>query len=158
MALLHCHNCGNKIAVPKYKYQLIGLGIAGFGVFGWFSFLFAGSGHAFLIACGIFFVGIGIFCNAEKIAMNSLKDKPCPSCGSLSLNENEKFIDVTPSKKEVINRLPIEENFHFSDEKNDDNLENCPRCGVGILQKRHGRYGPFWGCSRYPKCRYTKDA
>lgn len=30
----------------------------------------------------------------------------------------------------------------------------CPRCG-GELVQRHGRYGTFYGCSNYPKCRYT---
>ncbi len=31
----------------------------------------------------------------------------------------------------------------------------CPRCGWGILQKRHGKNGDFWGCSNYPRCRMT---
>lgn len=30
----------------------------------------------------------------------------------------------------------------------------CPRCG-GNLSKRNGKYGEFWGCSNFPKCRYT---
>jgi len=30
----------------------------------------------------------------------------------------------------------------------------CPRCG-GNLVKRTGKYGSFYGCSSYPKCRYT---
>jgi hypothetical protein len=30
----------------------------------------------------------------------------------------------------------------------------CPTCGA-IMRKRSGRYGEFWGCSRYPKCRHT---
>lgn len=32
---------------------------------------------------------------------------------------------------------------------------NCPRCG-SQMRKRSGRYGAFWGCSRYPSCRGTK--
>lgn len=34
-------------------------------------------------------------------------------------------------------------------------LENgiCPRCG-GALVERHGKYGPFFGCSNYPKCTF----
>lgn len=31
----------------------------------------------------------------------------------------------------------------------------CPRCGLGILQKRHGKNGDFLGCSNYPRCRMT---
>lgn len=33
----------------------------------------------------------------------------------------------------------------------------CPRCGNGILMKRHGRNGDFWGCSNYPRCRMSCD-
>ena len=29
----------------------------------------------------------------------------------------------------------------------------CPRCG-GYLVKRQGKYGSFYGCSNYPRCRY----
>lgn len=32
----------------------------------------------------------------------------------------------------------------------------CPVCGKP-LHRRNGRKGPFWGCSGYPKCRYTTD-
>ena len=31
----------------------------------------------------------------------------------------------------------------------------CPKCN-GKLVRRNGKYGMFWGCSNYPKCRYTK--
>ena len=30
----------------------------------------------------------------------------------------------------------------------------CPRCG-GALKLRNGKYGAFYGCSNYPKCRFT---
>lgn len=30
----------------------------------------------------------------------------------------------------------------------------CPRCG-GELVLRNGQYGRFYGCSNYPRCRYT---
>lgn len=31
----------------------------------------------------------------------------------------------------------------------------CPECG-GDLVLRNGKYGPFYGCSNFPDCRYTK--
>ena len=37
----------------------------------------------------------------------------------------------------------------------------CPRCKIGVLQRRQGRFGEFWGCSEYhtePPCRYTHAA
>ncbi len=38
------------------------------------------------------------------------------------------------------------------------NLEHgiCPRCG-GKLVLRNGKYGQFWGCSNYPKCKFKKN-
>lgn len=32
----------------------------------------------------------------------------------------------------------------------------CARCG-SPMKKRSGRYGEFWGCMAYPKCRYTES-
>lgn len=30
----------------------------------------------------------------------------------------------------------------------------CPRCGSQLI-KRRGKYGSFYGCSNYPKCKFT---
>jgi DNA topoisomerase-1 len=34
--------------------------------------------------------------------------------------------------------------------------ETCPKCGIGQLVGRTGRFGPFVGCNRYPECDYIK--
>lgn len=31
----------------------------------------------------------------------------------------------------------------------------CPKCGSHMV-KRHGKYGDFYGCTKYPSCRYTE--
>ena len=33
--------------------------------------------------------------------------------------------------------------------------EPCPTCGKGLLIERSGKYGPFVGCSAFPRCRHT---
>ena len=33
----------------------------------------------------------------------------------------------------------------------------CPRCKNGVLIKRQGKNGAFWGCSNYPRCRMSCD-
>lgn len=33
--------------------------------------------------------------------------------------------------------------------------KKCPQC-EGILMRRKGKYGDFWGCNQYPKCTYTE--
>lgn len=35
------------------------------------------------------------------------------------------------------------------------NEYKCPRCKRGILVKRNGKNGTFWGCSNFPICRMT---
>lgn len=35
-------------------------------------------------------------------------------------------------------------------------MGRCPRCG-GKLVRRQSSYGPFFGCSNYPKCKFTSD-
>ncbi|MFW6176032.1 MAG: type I DNA topoisomerase, partial [Acidobacteriota bacterium] len=35
--------------------------------------------------------------------------------------------------------------------------ETCPECEKGELMVRSGRYGLFYGCSRYPDCTYTRN-
>ncbi|MBQ8699932.1 MAG: topoisomerase DNA-binding C4 zinc finger domain-containing protein, partial [Schwartzia sp.] len=31
----------------------------------------------------------------------------------------------------------------------------CPRCGRGVLAKKQGKNGAFWGCTNFPRCRMT---
>ena len=33
----------------------------------------------------------------------------------------------------------------------------CPACGRGVMQKRKGKHGDFWGCSAFPQCRMTAN-
>lgn len=34
---------------------------------------------------------------------------------------------------------------------------SCPKCGVGQLSLKLGKYGAFVGCSNYPECGYTRQ-
>ena len=45
------------------------------------------------------------------------------------------------------------ENIHKMQNKISEGI--CPRCG-GKLVMRNGSYGQFYGCSNYPKCKFTK--
>ncbi len=33
----------------------------------------------------------------------------------------------------------------------------CPKCG-SAMKLRNGKFGPFWGCTSFPECRYTQNA
>ncbi len=34
-------------------------------------------------------------------------------------------------------------------------IRACPKCGIGVLVERDGKYGRFLGCSTYPGCNHT---
>jgi DNA topoisomerase-1 len=34
--------------------------------------------------------------------------------------------------------------------------ETCPKCGLGTLVGKQGRFGPFVGCDRYPECDFIR--
>ncbi len=41
-------------------------------------------------------------------------------------------------------------------EKTGCEVKNCPVCGE-IMKRRNGRFGEFWGCGGFPRCRYTEN-
>ena len=51
----------------------------------------------------------------------------------------------------------IENADNLKEEVNIIDKNHCPRCG-GLLVKRHGPYGNFYGCENFPinDCRYTR--
>ena len=64
----------------------------------------------------------------------------------------EEIIDVI---KMGIKSTPVDPRC-LTETGNPDLIKRCPKCG-GVLTKRSGRYGKFWGCSGYPECRYTRN-
>ena len=61
------------------------------------------------------------------------------------------IIDKVITKKHV-------EDIYKRKEKYSEDLEKniCPRCG-GNLILRKGKYGNFYGCSNYPKCKFKSN-
>ncbi len=43
-----------------------------------------------------------------------------------------------------------------SNPKRSQSVPSGPQCGSG-MRRRSGRHGTFWGCSRYPSCRGTRN-
>lgn len=81
---------------------------------------------------------------AERILSYNIEDR------ALYTKRYENFVALIKSEK----KEPIQTDTAAPDPTS-DNL--CPRCG-GRLIVRTGKYGPFWGCSNFPKCRYTNTA
>ena len=76
----------------------------------------------------------------------------------LSDSDVQKVVDIL-LQKDVSEYVDIKTHVnniyaYRAEEDNKIALGICPKCG-GALVKRTGRYGSFYGCSNYPKCRFT---
>ena len=52
--------------------------------------------------------------------------------------------------------MPVKEEEAFRCRECGESIVACPECG-GWLRPKVSKYGPFLGCSNYPKCKYTRD-
>jgi uncharacterized membrane protein len=78
-----------------------------------------------------------------------------PSDEKLSISKMQEIYDIlmeAESKCNITNNEHIDEINKMRKDLN-DNI--CPRCG-GKLVERNGKYGKFYGCSNYPKCKFIK--
>ena len=97
----------------------------------------------------------------------SIADNICPKCGGMLKEREGKYgkfygCSIYPECKFI---RKIDENNNITVNVNitgDKDVENitisnniCPKCG-GTLKEREGKYGKFYGCSNYPRCKYTK--
>lgn len=75
--------------------------------------------------------------------------------------EAERFAEDKPIElidgNKLLNYIRLaEKSGKYSDKKNlEEIVKNCPECG-GRLVERDGKYGKFYGCSNFPKCRHTE--
>ncbi|WP_353226981.1 type I DNA topoisomerase [Novosphingobium sp.] len=73
--------------------------------------------------------------------------------------------DFKPKSDEVMERKPSEvtaeldvflSDYLFPPREDGTDPRVCPKCAVGRLSLRGGRYGAFVACSNYPECKYTR--
>lgn len=65
-------------------------------------------------------------------------------------------IDAMYAKlKPLTNASEEEKQKHVDDIKERMEGTTCPFCGEKLVLRK-GKYGDFWGCSAYPKCRFTR--
>ncbi len=62
--------------------------------------------------------------------------------------------DFYPAFHEAVDRA--EENIEKVEIPDVPIHEKCPKCGDGDLVIKHGRYGKFIACNRYPDCDYSR--
>lgn len=50
----------------------------------------------------------------------------------------------------------LEEDIVFDESFENNESMQCPKCGSKLIL-RHGKNGDFYGCSNFPKCKFTKN-
>jgi DNA topoisomerase-1 len=92
--------------------------------------------------------------------MDEETDEVCPECGKKLIVKHStrgKFIGCSGFPECRFTK-------NFIDEKTQSKIDEgnkliagrkCPQCGSN-LKIASGRYGPFIGCSAYPKCKYIE--
>lgn len=67
-------------------------------------------------------------------------------------------INITAPKEEeyIVSALEAELFGGVCNVTNKESVRLCPDCGKP-MKKRSGRYGEFWGCTGFPKCRHTEN-
>ena len=93
----------------------------------------------------------------EAFVPKIMTDIVCPTCGEGKLQKiwaRSKYFYGCSRYPECTFSAPIEEvSFNKEDYSEDFNWEQpCPICG-SEMKVRHGRYGAFLGCLRYPECK-----
>lgn len=95
----------------------------------------------------------------ENLQNGSMKE--CPKCKEVRDYKDFRDPDLTTGYGRfcmhckgytLVEKSTDDVNDHavISDDK------NCPKCGSGMIL-RNGRYGRFYGCSRFPYCRGTRQ-
>lgn len=67
-----------------------------------------------------------------------------------NLYSHEEIQQLAQKLQPLTNKSEAEKQQHIEEIKG-----KCPFCGSELVLRR-GKYGQFWGCSTYPKCRFTR--
>lgn len=117
------------------------------------------------------YISIIVFTRAPKIKVKLNTDHhiiylsdliPCINKYNEQVFTDEQVVHLCETlEKELVNSPEIKKQ-HIEYVQNNKirqfNLSKsgtCPICGGKLIQ-RNGKYGSFYGCSNYPKCKYTK--
>ncbi len=87
--------------------------------------------------------------------------RPCPSCGSMETEVKSGWFGMYLDCAKCGKKTSLKNEGKPAPEKTG---EQCPECikrndgeGIGELLIRSSRFGKFIGCSRYPKCKFTRQ-
>lgn len=93
---------------------------------------------------------------SNVIRLESLK-KYVQQNGTATLS-SEQIVDAANRIRMLKESNTVTAKEHIEEiQKMQEDIQNniCPRCGSALIL-RHGKYGDFYGCSKYPECKFTK--
>ncbi len=100
---------------------------------------------------------------AEKVSPKAAEkelDIVCDKCGAKMVVKRGRFgqFAACPNYPECKNTKPLDASGNPVEKKETVAVDGmtCPDCGAGIVLRK-GRYGEFYACENYPKCKYTKQ-
>lgn len=71
--------------------------------------------------------------------------------------KNVVLYTVKGRESEFLTELQSDGKLKIQRQDGAEDVEACPECRKGVLISRHGKFGEFLGCSRFPRCRYTRN-
>jgi DNA topoisomerase-1 len=99
-----------------------------------------------------------VHCAAEECDFSSnppAKSYKCPECGRHMVKPKKKStVYLCIAAPECEGKRPVGKPRMTLEEFRED-APACPECGAEMA-RRKSRYGYFWGCTNYPKCKGTK--
>ena len=101
----------------------------------------------------------GVLEHVEERLAEDMPVRPCPNCGSKKTEVKSGWFGMYLDCPDCGKKTSLKNEGKAAPEKTG---EECPECiergdgEIGELLVRSSRYGKFIGCSRYPKCKYTR--
>ena len=97
----------------------------------------------------------------DKVKYVEHTDIICDKCGAKMIVKSGRFgkFAACPNYPKCKNTVKLDKNGKPIEKKEKQEPEKtdmvCEKCG-GAMVKRHGRYGDFYSCENFPKCKNTK--
>ena len=92
--------------------------------------------------------------DGELVGYYDIADKIL-SYKEIVIDNPDEIIDLINKNNITDRNIKKEHISNIRNKKVDEDYNMCPKCG-GQLVERNGKYGLFYGCSNYPKCKYTR--
>ena len=74
----------------------------------------------------------------------------------LSVRQKERILKILIEYRDKYPTSANDHLLHINKMRSDIAANICPRCGSKLVL-RHGKYGSFFGCSKFPKCKFKKN-